>query len=180
MKKWMYLIFPGVMLGLFLVFFLSHQEEMEVREADRKAKVEAKAAADKAQKDEAERKAREQALAQAREREEKEQAKIEERRAKQAAADKKVADDTNASKAEGDRLRKEAMALEQQLKKLHEDKDRVNREAFELAKQVELGEVARRNAELESARMTEMIARRAASSAMATVPPPPPAPAASR
>ena len=39
MKKWMFVIFPGAMLAIFLVFYLSHAKEMDEREAARAAKV---------------------------------------------------------------------------------------------------------------------------------------------
>eukprot|EP01035_Chromulina_nebulosa_P042524 gene42524-57572_t len=61
MKKWMYLIFPGAMLGIFLVFFLSHQKESDAREKARAEAVAKKEAEDKAKKAEAERKAQEDA-----------------------------------------------------------------------------------------------------------------------
>ncbi len=178
MKKWMYLIFPGAMLAVFLVFFLAHEKESAQREADRKVAIAKKAADEKSKKDEAEKKAKDQALAQAKQRDDEERKKVEDRRAKQAAADKAVRDETNAFVAEGDKFQKEAAALEIELDRLHKEKDRIGREAFDMAKQVELGKVARRNAELDGARMTEMIARRASMSSMASPPPPPPPPPA--
>jgi hypothetical protein len=56
-------------------------------------------------------------------------------------------------------------------------KDKANRESFDLAKQVELAKVAKRNAEFEVQRTTEMISRRAADSSLTRLPPPPPLPA---
>ena len=54
----MYLIFPGAMLGLFLVFYFSHQKETEAREATRQAAIAKKKAEDDRQKQDAENRAR--------------------------------------------------------------------------------------------------------------------------
>ena len=93
------------------------------------------------------------------------------------AADKQISDETNGYLAEGKKSQQESAALEIERDLLHKEKDRVGREAFDLAKQVELAKVARRNAELEEQRMVEMITRKATDSAMAKMPPPPPPPA---
>lgn len=178
MKKWMYLIFPSAMLGLFLVFYLSHQKESEQKEQDRKVAIAKKQADEKAIKDKAEATAKEQALKTQREREEADKKKADERRAKQVKADTDLRDEINKLIAEGTNFQKEATALAAELKRLQEERERSNREAFDLLKQVELGKVARRNAEIENARLTEMIAQRADRSAMATPPPPPPPPPA--
>ena len=88
MKKWMYLIFPGAMLGLFLVFYFSHQKETEARESARQATIAKKKADDDRQKQDAENRARADAAKKQAEREAEEKKKDEDRRAKQAAIDK--------------------------------------------------------------------------------------------
>ena len=60
-----------------------------------------------------------------------------------------------------------------QLDQLRKQRDQLSRETFDIAKQVELARVARRNAEMDEQRWIEMIANRAASSQMAQIPPPP-------
>ncbi len=100
MKKWMYLIPPTIMLGLFMIVYFSHVEKTHAKE-----------------------------------------------------------------KAKADLIAKE--------------KDKLSRETFDLAKQVELARIARRNAELEIQRVTEMIHRRASDSALVKPPVIPPAPAKS-
>ncbi len=176
MKKWMYLIFPGLMLGAFLVFFYAHQKDSDSREKARleivkkqddekarlKADAEKKAAID----------AKERQIVREKEEQEKEAAKL----AKQAAADKEVKDATNKALAEGDKFAKEVAKLEIDLDTLHKAKDKASREAFDLAKQVEQAKVAKRNAEFEIQRMTEMISRRASDSSLTRMPPPPPLP----
>ncbi len=176
MKKWMYLIFPGIMLGAFLIFFFSYQKEAEARE---KARIEAvkKVEAEKAQKKaDAEKKAaidaKERQIAREKEDADKEAAKL----AKLAAADKEVKDATDKAVLEGDKAAKEGSKLDIDLDTLRKNKDKANRESFDLAKQVELAKVAKRNAEFEIQRTTEMISRRAADSSLTRMPPPPPLP----
>lgn len=176
MKKWMYLIFPGLMLGAFLIFFFAHQKDSDAREAAR-LEVAKKQEDEKAKaKAEAERKAsidaKERQAAREKEDADKEAAKL----AKQAAADKEVKDTTDKALAEGDKFAKEVSKLEIDLDTLHKGKDKASREAFDLAKQVELAKVAKRNAEFEIQRTTEMISRRASDSSLTRMPPPPPLP----
>jgi len=179
MKKWMYLILPSVLLAGFLVLYFSHKEKAAAKE---RAHIE-QVARDKAAADEkkkvAEAKAREDAKKRQEERDSEEKKKAEEKTARQAADDKKVHDAIAEYTAKGSTAAKQLAALELELDGLRKEKDKASRDSFELAKQVELARVARRNAELEIQRMTEMIVRRASDSSL-TRPPPviPVAPAA--
>ena len=176
MKKWMYLIFPGVMLAGFLVFYMSHKKAAEEKEAAHKIRVaKEKDDADKKKK-EAEAKAREDAKKRQDDREAEEKKKDDEKAAKQAADDKKVRDQTAEYTAKGDAAAKQASQLERELDRLRKEKDKTSRETFDLQKQVELARIARRNAELEIQRMTEMVSQRAAASALTRPPMPPPLP----
>ena len=170
MKKWMYLIFPGVMLAGFLVIYFSHVEEAEAKEKAHIAQV----AKEKNEADEkkrvAETKAREDAKKRQEERDAEEKKKEEEKAAKQAADDKKVRDQTAEYTAKGDAAAKQVSALEIELDRLRKEKDKTSREAFEMAKQVELTRIARRNAELEIQRMNEMVIRRASESSLTRPP----------
>jgi hypothetical protein len=174
MKKWIYLIIPGTMLAVFLVFYFAHEKERTERETSRKAVMAQKLAEEARIKAETEEQARKDAARKHAEREAEEKRKEDERQAKQAAADKQIRDETNAARAEADNFSKQAQELQAQLEQLRKDKDRMSREAFDLAKEVELAKVARRNAELEAQRMVEMIARRAADSALTRPPMVPP------
>jgi hypothetical protein len=183
MKKWMYLVFPGVLLAGFLVIYFSHKEQSEAKE---RAHVE-QVAKDKAIADEkkkvAEAKAREDAKKRQEERDQEEKKKADEKAARQAADDKKVNDAIAEYTAKGNASAKKLAELEAELDRLRKDKDKATRESFETAKQVELARVARRNAELEIQRMTEMLARRASESSMTRPPPvatPPPAAGAAK
>jgi hypothetical protein len=175
MKKWMYLIFPGVLLAGFLVIYFSHKEKAEAKERAHVAEVAKRKAEDDEKKKVAEAKAREDAKKRQDERDAEEKKKEQEKAAKQAADDKKVKDQTAEYTAKADAAAKEVAQREIELDRLRKEKDKTSRETFDLAKQVELTRIARRNAELEIQRMTEMVTRRASESSLTR---PPPAPAA--
>jgi hypothetical protein len=179
MKKWMYIIFPSVMLAGFLVIYFSHKEESEAKERAHIEQVAREKAEAEEKKKIAEAKAREDARKRQEERDAEEKKKAEEKAAKQAADDKKVRDQTAEYTAKADAAAKQVSALEAELDRLRKEKDQTSREAFDLAKQVELARIARRNAELEIQRMAEMVARRAAESSLTQPPPLPPTPAPS-
>jgi hypothetical protein len=176
MKKWLYFLLPIVLTGVFLMFYFKHQKEAVAREHARGQEMAQKAAAEKAVKDAAEAKAKESARLAQQERDRENAEREAARKAQQEAVDKEIKDKTNASLAEIEAATKRAKELEAEITRLISDRERVTREAFDLAKQVELAMVAKRNAELEEQRLTEMIARRATDSAMTKVAPPPPPP----
>lgn len=170
MKKWMYLLAPAVMMGVFLIFYFSYVEKAHAKEREAKARVEADKKAADEKKKVAEAKARDDAKKRQDERDAEERKKEKERADKQAAEDKKVRDQTNEALARGKAAEDKAKALEAQLDNLRKEKDRLSREAFDIAKQVELARIARRNAELEIQRMTEMISKRASDSSLVRPP----------
>lgn len=170
MKKWMYIIFPGVMLAGFLVIYFSHKEAAEAKEKAHVIAVAKKKAEDDDKKKVAEAKAREDARKRQEERDAEDKKKEEEKKARQDADDKKVRDQTAEYTAKGAAAQKQVTALETELDRLRKEKDKTNRETFDLAKEVELSRIARRNAELEIQRMTEMVSRRAAESALVRPP----------
>jgi hypothetical protein len=178
MKKWMYIIFPGIMLGLFLAFYFTHKKEAEELEQKQLMEARQKEAAEVAKKKKAEEEAAKNASENRRKHDEEEKAKDATRIAKQAAADKEVKDRTDADIARGDKAGKEVAAREIELDALRKKKEQINKEAFELAKQVELAKIARRNAELESQRMHERVSRVAGESSLSRMPPPMPVPPA--
>lgn len=175
MKKWMYLISVSSMLAVFLFFYFAQLKETAAREkvraeevakaqkaeADRKAAIEAKA------REDAERRSAERAAADAK----KEADKL----AKWQAENRRIQEATDAANAKADKYSKEISALEIQLNTLRSNKEKLNREAFEFAKQVEQSRIEKRNAEMEIQRMTDMIAKRAADSALTRAPAPAPA-----
>jgi len=177
MKKWMYLIAPAIMMAGFMVVYFSYVEKAHAKEAAQKAAIEQEKKAAEEKKRLAEAKAREDAKKRQDERDEEERKKAKEKADKQAADDKKVRDATNEFLAKGKAAEEKGSQLQTQLENLRKEKDRLSRETFDIAKQVELARIARRNAELEIQRMTEMIARRASDSSMTRPPAVPPAPA---
>lgn len=174
MKKWLYFILPIVLTGVFLIFFFKHQKETVAREHTRGQEMAQKTATEKAGKDAAEAKAKESARIAQQERERENGERDAARKAQQDAVDKEIGDKTNASLAEIATATKRAKDLEAEIARLISDRERVTRESFDLAKQVEIAMVAKRNAELEEQRLTEMIARRATDSSMTKIAPPPP------
>ncbi len=179
MKKWMYLIFPGIMLVGFVFVYMSHVEQTHEKERIVAAKIAADKAEAEAKKKAAEAKAREDAKKRQDEREAEDRKKEEEKAARQAADDKKVADQTAEYIAKGEAAQKQVTAKEQELEQMRKTKDQTSRDSFDIAKRVELARVARRNAELEIQRMTEMVVRRASESSM-TRPPEIPVPPANK
>ena len=176
MKKWIYLIFPGILLAGFLLIYVTHKKEAEEREKAKAVQMAQEAEAAQKKKDENEKKAaadaRERQLAHEKEIADKEAARV----AKQAAADKEVIDDTNKALARGDAAAKLIADLEVQLDTLHKAKDKATRDTFDTAKNVELTRIAKRNAELEIQRYTQMITNKTQDSFLIRLPPPPPPP----
>jgi ABC-type Na+ efflux pump permease subunit len=166
MKKWMYVIFPAAMLGIFLVFYFSAAKKAELKEQQHIAEI-AKQKADETEKKRiAEDKARVDAVKRAAERSAEEAKKEADKIAKWQADSKRIQEDTDKSIADADRYQKEVSKLEIELDTLRKSKDKASREAFDLLKQVERAKVDRRNAEIEIQRLTEMVARKASESAM--------------
>jgi hypothetical protein len=173
MKKWMYVIFPGLMLAGFLAIYTTHKKAADERERVREEKITADLEADKQKKKKAEEMAAADAEKRRAEREAEDRKKEEERQRKKAAIDKDILDETNKYIAEADRSAKESSNLEIELDRLHKQKDQLNRDDFALAKEIEMGRVAKQTAELKQQHLTAMIAQRAGSSSLASMPPPP-------
>lgn len=174
MKKWIYLISVGGMLAIFMFFYFAHVKEAEIKEQQQKAEAAQKAKEEADRKAAIEEKAREDAERRARERSEAEAKKEADRLAKWEAENKKIQDATDEMNGKADAYSKEISALEVELNRLRTEKEKLNRDAFEFAKQVEQARIAKRNAELEIQRMTDMIARRAAESSLSRAPAAPP------
>jgi len=174
MKKWMYLIFPGAMLVVFLGLYFPDQKNSEAKEAQRQVEIQRKKDAEELQRKQLEDRAR----ADSARREAETAADIAKRDAarvaKQAADKKNLEDEIAAVQGDNDKLSKQSAELQLKLDTLNKQRDDLSREEFELAKQVQLGEVSRSNADLEIQRVVDMISTRAAQSSMAQMPAPPP------
>lgn len=174
MKKWIYVLAPVCMLVVFLFFYFSFSKQLEERErvvaakvaADKKAEDERKAAIETKAREDAERRAAARAAEEAK--------KEADRLAKWNAESQKIQDATDSYNKEADALAKTVSDLTVQLDALRKAKETANRDYLEAIKRVERARIAKRTAEFEIQRMTDMIASRAANSAMAR---PPAAPA---
>ena len=174
MKKLLltYVVMPGIMFGIFLFFYNGAVKEMHATEARHLAE---KAAKDKS---EAERKAviEQKALADAerrqKEREAEDAKKLAEKEAAYAKVMNQLTSDTTDENAQADKLAKEVGALEIGISQARSNKEKLNRETFDLAKEVELTKINRRNAEIEIQRMVEVAGKKVADSSVAIAPPP--------
>src|SRR4051794_26192382 len=146
MKKWMYLIFPSIMLAGFLVIYLSHKKAAEEKEQAHLVQVAKEKTEAEAKKKEAEAKARADAKKRQDERDAEERKKEGEKAAKQAAKEKKVRDGIAEYTAKAAAAQKQVTTLEGELDRMRKEKDQMNRQNFDMAKQVELARIARRNA----------------------------------
>lgn len=169
-----YIIVPLVLLGTFLFFYNGALKEMAAREAAKQAEVAKVKKAEDDRRAEIEKKAAEDAKRRQAEREAEERAKEQKKIKEYEDAMRQLKDEADKYLAEADKNQKDSNALELELNDLRNRKEKINREAFELSKQVELAKIARRNAELEIQRMVDMVAQRIGASSLAQMPPPPP------
>ncbi len=157
-----YLIVPVVLLALFGGVYWQHSSNA-VSEARMKAAATAEAKlAEETRKADAERKAREDADKRAAARLAEEQKKEDDKRIKWEADNAQIAADAARYDAQAATFTKELTALEKQLAEIRATGQSLNRQNFELARDVELARIAKRNAELEIQRTTEILARTAA------------------
>jgi pyruvate/2-oxoglutarate dehydrogenase complex dihydrolipoamide acyltransferase (E2) component len=166
MKKWMYVIFPAAMLGIFLIFYFSAAKKAELKEQQRAAEVAKQKDDEAAKKRIAEDKARVDAAKRSAERLADEAKKDADKIAKWQGDSKRIQDDTDKSLADASRYQNEVSKSEIVLDTTRKAKDKASRDAFDLLKQVERAKVDRRSAEIEIQRLTEMVARKASESAM--------------
>lgn len=174
MKKWLHLLIPVIMMVIFTFFYFAHADEARKKEEAAKAEAERQAEIVKAEKARLEEIARKDAERKAAERLAADQKRERERVEKWENEGRKIQEATDGYRAEANKLSKEVSELEIELDALRQTKEKKTAELLDLSKQVELGLIGKRTAELEIQRMTEMIARRAGDSAMARMPLPAP------
>jgi hypothetical protein len=170
MKKWMYVISVSVMLAIFLALYFSESKKIADREKAHQAKMIEQKRIDDARKAEVEAKARADAEKRGAERLAEENKKESEKLARWEEEGRKLQESTDKYGTEADLSSKKSAELEIQLSTLRAAKEKLNREAFELAKQVELGKINRRTADLEIQRIVEMISRKAQESSLTRSP----------
>jgi len=172
MKKWMYVIFPAIGLGLFSLLYLSENKKMDEAERVKAQQIADAKKADDDRKAKLQDEANASAAKKAKEREEERTRKEAEKAAKWKAEGDKIQEETQKSLSEAAASTKKIAELEAQLVALRDQRDQANREYLEAIKGVELGKIQRRNAEIEIQRTTQMLVSRADTTLMAKMPPP--------
>jgi chromosome segregation ATPase len=166
MKKWMYIIFPGLGLALFLALYFPANAHYEASVTARAEAVAAQKSADEQHRLALEKQAHEDSLKRQEQNARDEKAREADRIAKRQKEMDAIQKDTDGFNADIAKYQKQVDELQKQLDALHERKDRLTREDFDLLKQVELARVAQSNSDLEIQRMVEMIATRAGGSSL--------------
>jgi len=174
MKKLLltYVVTPGIMFGIFLFFYNGAVKDMHAKEERQKIEKKAKDDAEAARKAEIEKKALADAEKRQKDREAEDAKKAAEKEAAYAKVMAQLESDTKDENAQADKLAKEVGGLEISISQARSNKEKLNRETFDLAKEVELAKVNRRNAEIEIQRMVEIAGKKVADSSVAILPPP--------
>ena len=161
-----YLILPLVFLTLFGGVYWRHSQQRDADAQARAAAVAAVESAAKAQQSATEGKARAEVAARA-------SARVEAERKKQEFLDAQCSADTARIAAESEgyqkqvtNLRAELAEVEQQVSAVRHARIEAAGQGLELAREVELLRIAKRNAELEVQRTTEILVRRATQSSL--------------
>jgi hypothetical protein len=175
MKKWMYIIFPGIGLALFLAVYFPAKARFEAGEAARAQAIATQKAADEQHRLDLEKRAHDDSVKRQEQNARDEAAKEASRIAKRRQEDADIQRDTDAANADVAKFTAQRDELQKELDALHKRKEQLTREDFDMLKQVELARVAQSNADLEIQRMVEMIATRAGGSSLTVeiMPPPP-------
>lgn len=163
----LYLLAPIVLLAVFGGFYWQHTRTAATESTDKAAAIIAAERAELANKTEAEHRARADAEKRSAERTAEEAKRDVEKRARTEEENRRIATDTATHRAQVAALTAETAALQAQLTALQTRRATLNTEAFALAKEVELARIAKRNAELEIQRLTDMVARQAANTTLA-------------
>jgi hypothetical protein len=165
-----YIIAPIVCMLLFGGVYWNHSKHAAIEAKALEEQAALVKAEEAAKKEAAVVKAREDSAQRAAARLAEEAAAEADRREKWAAAGKKIADDTAAN----DKLIAQHIAaiksFEAELIALRDAKEKANAKSLETTRNTELARIAKRNAEMEIQRMTEMVARKAAGTSLAAVP----------
>lgn len=163
----LYLTVPLILVTLFGGIYWQHSRTVTAHAVEKAAAVAAAQQVEAGKKAEAERQARADADKRAADRLAEEQNKAAEKKARYEEDGRVLAADTARYTAKVTALTAELAAQEKQLADLRARRAALNTETFTLAKEVELARIAKRNAELEIQRLTEMVARQAAAATLA-------------
>ena len=163
----LYLTVPVILVALFGGIYWQHSRTVAAQAVEKAAVLASAQKAEADKKAEAERQARADAAKRAADRLAEEQKKAAEKKARYEEESRLLAAETSGYAAKVTSLTAELAAQEKQLAELRARRAALNAEAFTLAKDVELARIAKRNAELEIQRLTEMVARQAAGATLA-------------
>ena len=173
MKKWLYFVAPAIMLVIFTFFYFSHADEVAQKEIAREERILAERTAEAERKAKIELEARIDAEKRAEERAAKIAKREADRITKWQTETAEITSATTAHKAEADKQVAIAAELEIELHSLRQATAKASQDELAYAMRVEQARIAKRNAELEIQRKTEMMIRTAERSAVAKMPPPP-------
>jgi len=176
MKKTLitYLLIPGILLAVFMFFYIGAVRDMENKAAQQKIEKTEKDRVEKIRKAEIEQKANADAEKRQKQRDADEAAKLAKKEADYQVVMTQLATETVDLNAQTEKLAKEVGALEIAISQARSNKEKLNRDTFDLAKAVELAKINRRNAEIEIQRMVEIAGKKMADTSVAIAPPPPP------
>jgi colicin import membrane protein len=171
-KKWMYVIFPGTGLILFLFLYFAEVKKMDEKEAAHNAEVAQLKKADEDRKARLQQEAAESQVKKAKERADELARKEADKAAKWKAEGDKIQEETDKFLAEATDSSKKITELEAQLKALRDQREKANDEYIDLELSVEKAKIDRRSAEIEIQRTTQMVASRAEKSSLTAMPAP--------
>ena len=152
-----YFIVPAILLAGFLVFQIDFQRKREHLQRIVAAEAAAARQADDAARAERQHLAAADAARRAEERAQREREREEAKRQEFDALLARIAGQASLHEKRAAALAASVFAAEQRLAVLRTQKEQTNREAFDLARSVELQRIDRRNAEIELQRMTRML-----------------------
>ncbi len=168
-----YIIVPAILLAVFGYTYKNALNEMQAKEVALKAQSERKKADEKKHKDEVEARATLDAKKRQDEREAADKAKEDKKIREYDDVMKTLKDEASKYSTEADKLSKNAADLEIEISQARTAKELLNRETFDLSKQVEQDKINRRNAEIEIQRVIEIVGKKLNDNNV-IVPPPPP------
>jgi len=168
MKRFYFIFgFPVILLVVFSGVYWQFSKASDEAEHVKQAQVAKQKAADEQKKKDEENKARQDTEKRMAERAAEEKKKEDERIAKWEAESKRINDESQGYATQVAASTKEIADLTKELADLRQAKEAKTRELLNSASEAELAAIAKRSAELEIQRMTEMVARKVASSQLA-------------
>ncbi len=165
-----YIIWPVLMTLLFLGYFFYFNKGYKIEQAQEEQRIQQEIAEKEAARERAQKLAAEENRRRSEEKAKEDAAKAEERRRKQEEKDQAIRDETAERQADIDKMANEKGMLEAQLAETRRARLEAEAAAFEAARQVELAEVERRNAELEIQRAAGLIAAKMDTSSIVQIP----------